>query len=324
MMKTSILYCILAAALLSIGCMASLPENAPEGGITYRLETDIRLRGFRRTALIHVPKDYRSNNPLPMVVAVHGEGLTGKDFEKQTGFSRLADKEGFIVVYPEGMGIFGFMQHWNAGHCCGKAAADQVDDVGFLETIIKETTARLSVDKNRIYMTGFSNGGMLTYRFAAEKGHLLAGAAVLSASIGGRSSRDVPVWRIPKPGAPVPMIIFHGTADDIVPYQGGTNWRSGNKRACLPVSESVNFWVRNNGCNPWAIRVLLQGNAVVEEVWKGCGNGGKSAEVRAYMLKDWGHQWAGSYFTDKLPAGHPLKGFDAAEMIWAFFKQYQR
>ena len=89
--------------------------------------------------------------------------------EKFSGFSALADREKFLVLYPDGMGLFGYLQHWNAGHCCGKAAKDKVDDVGFIAAAIEDVCDHLRVDRSRIYMLGFSNGGMMAYRFAAEK-----------------------------------------------------------------------------------------------------------------------------------------------------------
>jgi poly(3-hydroxybutyrate) depolymerase len=99
--------------------------------------------------------------------------------DRRSGWSRLADREGFIV-YPEGIGILGFLQHWNAGHCCGKAVEDNWNDVAFIEAAIDGTCRQYAVDKRRIYMIGFSNGGMMTYRFAAERSSLLAAAASVS------------------------------------------------------------------------------------------------------------------------------------------------
>jgi hypothetical protein len=90
-----------------------------------------------------------------MVVVIHGVFDTVKGMEKFSGFSHLANQENFVVLYPEGIGIFGYLQHWNAGHCCGKAANDKIDDVGYLADAIKNVCNRLSIDRNRIYMVGF-------------------------------------------------------------------------------------------------------------------------------------------------------------------------
>ena len=187
------------------------------GPKTYQGAVDIRLNGFRRTYLVHIPPGYRPEIPLPLVVVIHGAFDTAAGMEKFSNFSRLADSENFIVMYPSGFGILGFLQHWNAGHCCGKAADDNLDDVGFIAAAIEDISDRLKIDSDQIYMAGFSNGGMLVYRFAAERGELLAAIAPLAASAGGKSAEDAPQWHIPDPVQPLSVITIHGLADDDVP-----------------------------------------------------------------------------------------------------------
>jgi len=129
------LICILLTLSIA-NCMAALPKEGPAVSKTYKNKVDMRVRGSRRSYLIHVPPAHNSQQPLPLVVVIHGAFETAKDMEKRTGFSDLADQEGFVAVYPNGFGLFGLLQHWNAGHCCGKAAADDIDDVGFLKQAI--------------------------------------------------------------------------------------------------------------------------------------------------------------------------------------------
>ena len=304
-----------------IGCTTSLPKQHIVGPKTYKNKVDIRINGFRRTYLVHIPPDYNSQNPLPLVVVIHGAFDTAKGMEKFSGFSDLADREGFIVLYPNGMGILGFLQHWNAGHCCGKAANDNLDDVGFVAAAIEDVSARLAIDRSRVYMVGFSNGGMLTYRFAAERGDLLAAAAPMAASIGGKPSADAPEWRIPEPVQPLSMIIFHGLADDDIRYEGGVSHHRGGTRTYWPVEESVKFWVLHNGCNLRAASTDLNAGRVILKSWGICRD---NTEVSLYLLKDWGHVWPGKYFTSDLAENDPFKNFDAAEIIWDFFKYKRR
>ena len=186
------------------GCMSSLPSHPIAGPRTYKNHLGMGFNGVRRSYLVHVPSGYGPEKPLPLVVVIHGAFDTAKGIEKFSGFSMLADRENFVVLYPNGMGLFGYLQHWNAGHCCGKAVNDNWDDVGFVAATIEDVQARLKIDADRIYMVGFSNGGMLTYRFAAERGGILAAAAPMAASIGGKPSEDAPEWRIPKPANPEP------------------------------------------------------------------------------------------------------------------------
>jgi polyhydroxybutyrate depolymerase len=306
---------------LLLGCMSTLPKDHPAGSKTYKTTLDIKINGFRRTYLVHVPTGYPPQNPLPLVVVIHGAFDTAEGMEKFSGFSELADREGFIVLYPNGMGILGFLQHWNAGHCCGKAASDNVDDVGFVAAAIEDVCARLKIDRSRIYMVGFSNGGMLAYRFAAERSALLAAVAPLAASIGGRLSDDAPEWHIPEPKQPLSVITFHGLADDDVPYEGGVSRHRGGTRSYWSVEESVRFWITHNGCNPRAVSTYLNNGRIELKSWAVCKN---DTEVTLYLIRDWGHVWPGRYFTADLADENPLKDFNAAEIIWDFFKSHRR
>ena len=308
-------------SLFPAGCATSLPKDQAEGGKTYKNAVDIRINGFRRTYLVHIPSGYKPEAPLPLVVVIHGAFDTAEGMEKFSRFSQLADREGFMVLYPNGMGILGFLQHWNAGHCCGKAADDQVDDVGFVAAAIADVCGRIKVDRDRIYMVGFSNGGMLTYRFAAERGDLLAAAAPMAASIGGRPSEEIPEWRIPEPVRPIPIIVFHGLSDDDVSYEGGVSRHRGGTRSYWSVEESVQFWVTRNGCSPRVASKELNAGSVLLSSWVDCKD---KADVALYLIRDWGHVWPGSYFTAALAEEDPLKNFDAAEIIWDFFKSHRR
>jgi polyhydroxybutyrate depolymerase len=303
-----------------LACSRTLPKAPVIDSGTYRGEVDIRLNGFRRDYRVHVPPGYSAAPSLPLVVVIHGAFDTAEGMEKFSGFSDLADREGFVVLYPNGMGILGFLQHWNAGHCCGKAAEDRLDDVGYIAAAIEAVCGRLRIDRRRIYMTGFSNGGMMTYRFAAERGNLLAAAAPLAASIGGRPSSGAPEWRIPEPVRPLPLLTIHGLADDDIPFDGGVSRHRGGERTYLSVEDSVGFWVEANRCRS-RIDADLYGGQVRSTVLGDCEGGGN---VALYTLRGWGHVWPGRYFTASLPDDNPLKGFDASEIIWAFFKKYQR
>ena len=314
------LICMMLILLFS-SCTASLPKNTPEGPKTYKNKMDIRIMGARRTYLVHVPPNYSPQKPLPLVVVIHGAFDTAAGMEKYSTFSDLADRESFIVMYPNGMGIFGLFQHWNAGHCCGKAANDDVDDVGFIASAINDVRVRLQIDPSRIYMVGFSNGNMLAYRFAAERGDILAAVAPLAASIGGRPSEDAPQWRIPDPVKPLSVITIHGMADDDIVYEGGVSLHRGGTRTFWSVNESIDFWVRHNGCHPNAAATELNHGHVRIHTWGACSN---DTEVVLYLMENWGHVWPGRYFTAELEEEDPLKDFDAAEVIWNFFKSHTR
>ena len=303
-------------------CAASGAGKNKSVSHTYKKKLDIRVMGVRRYYLLHVPASYSRQKTSPLIIVLHGAFSTPKQIEEQSGFSKLSDKEGFLVAYPSGsFGLFGFLKHWNAGFCCGKAAKDNIDDTGFLLKIIDDIKAEYAVDSSRVYMAGFSNGGMLTYLFAAEHTDKLAAAACLGASLGGRASKDMPVWKIPGPQSPLPMIVFHSRDDLNVPYNGGVSAKKGGEREYISVADSVDFWVKNNGCDSEPLVENLYDKRIVRKKWLDHQHGN---DVVLYTIENWGHKWPGKYFTDKLDNNDPLKGFDAAEIIWDFFQRKKK
>lgn len=313
---------LIVLPLFCLQCTATLPREGPPGTGTYRINLDTAVMGAKRYYLLHIPSRSDPGNKAPLVLVVHGAFSTPKQIEEQSGFSELADREGFLTAYPSGAyGVFGHFKHWNAGHCCGKAAGDRVDDMGFLADVIEDVADRFEVDRTRIYMVGFSNGGMLTYRFAAEHTDLLAAAAPLAAALGGRPSSDSPLWVIPEPDGPLPMIIFHARDDLAVPYEGGVSPRKGGEREYLSVDEAVDFWVRNNGCRSEPNIDLLYEGIVTRKTWSD--RQGKN-DVVLYTLERWGHQWPGRYFSGQLEKDDPIRNLHAADIIWRFFERHSR
>jgi len=300
--------------------MAAVPLKGPHRTGTYLQKMDMRIGLFRRNYLVHIPEGYDGLQELPLVLVVHGAFGTGRGMEKESGFSRLGDKAHLIVVYPQGMGLFDWLRHWNSGHCCGRARKKGVDDVAFLKAVIEEVWTRFGVDRTRVYMVGHSNGGMMTHRFAAQHPEMIAAAAVVSGTIGGKPSYQEPEWRIPVPVHPVPMMVVHGKADKNVSYAGGPHPRYENGLTMLSVSESVRFWIQSNGANPEPQVALLRQERIVRERWTGARN---ESEVVLYSIEGWGHDWPGLYFTSEL-VGDPLQGFDVAAVIWSFFEKHQR
>ncbi len=298
----------LVLSLPAAGCAPSLRgfPNPPWG--TYQVPVDTTYRLSHRKFLLHVPPGVRADAPLPLVVVLHGAFSTGEQTEAETGFSDLADTERFLVAYPEGIGILGLLQHWNAGHCCGKAADDRVDDVGFLAEVIAAIRGKLAVDPERVYMAGMSNGGMLAYRFAAERSGDLAAAAVVSGAIGSSEDDRRERWQPPKPGRALPVVVFHGLVDETIPAAGGTGPGKG-KRSFTSVDNAVAFWRAADGCRGTPVTELSNGGKVQRTTWNDCDDG---SAVESWLLAGWGHEWPS------------LRGFDATLRIWEFFKRFRR
>ena len=161
----------------------------------------------------------------------------------------------------------------------------------------------------------------MAYRFAAERGDLLAAVAPLAASIGGRSSDEAPEWHVPEPVRPLPVIAFHGRDDNDIRYEGGRSEHRGGTRTYWPVERSIRFWVRNNECAGRVVDQYLNEKRVQLRSWGGCKN---EADVSLYRINGWGHVWPGKYFTSDLAPDDSLRNFDAAEIIWNFFSVHRR
>lgn len=305
-----------AVIFLLAGCAAPFDKRQFVGKETVEMKVASTINGFRRTALVHIPEGYTLNKKYPLVIVLHGAFSTAEEMEKETGFSEFADREKFIVLYPNGMGIMGMLQHWNAGHCCGKAAKDQLDDVSFLEESIDRVSSVLPIDRSRVYMAGFSNGGMMAYRFAAEKSHALAALAVLGGSIGGRAGPGEDIWLPPSPVKPVPTMIVHGTADGAVPFAGGRSPQKGGVREYMSVRESLDFWLDSNDCKDIYVGERLYSGVVDIQRWQDCLMG---SSVELYTLRGWGHRWPGTLFTKK---SKDFDSFDIVPEIWRFFEKY--
>jgi len=310
---------LLVLTLLGLAaCLPSLPDTELPSAGTYRVATGIRYHLAARDFLLHIPPAIRGNQPLPLVVVLHGAFSTAAQTETESGFSGLADKECFLVAYPEGIGLFSWLQHWNAGHCCGKAAEDGVDDVGFVAEVIATVEKRLAVDSQRIYLAGMSNGGMLVHRYAAERGEQLAAAAVVSGALNSRVEGE-PSWQPPVPEGPLPMLMIHGSADQHVPPDGGSSPLPGRgDRSYASLEEAAAYWRAANGCTPQPQREQL-GGAVEKLAWEHCASG---SPVELLLLAGWGHRWPGRHFTRQLAPADPLYDFDGTLLIWQFFLKH--
>ncbi|MBN1380161.1 MAG: prolyl oligopeptidase family serine peptidase [Deltaproteobacteria bacterium] len=306
---------------LLIGCAYPVTRTANPVSGTFRDDFNLRTGKHQRHFLLHSPQGYSASRAYPLVVVLHGAFSTAKEIAKWSEWSQLADREGLIVIYPEGIGILGFLQHWNAGHCCGKAAEEGWNDVAFIEAAINGTCRQYAVDKRRIYMMGFSNGGMMTYRFAVERSFLLAAAASVSGVINSRATQNQPERWIPTPERPVPFLVMHGDADKTIPYEGGKPLDRKSTREYQRVADAADFWIAANKATAGPIRKESFDGMVMETSYMDSSGGN---EVRVCRIRGWGHEWPGGPITRALPGNNPLKDFDAAGIIWRFFQQYSR
>lgn len=247
-------------------------------------------RSFR----VHVPASYDPTAPTPLVFDFHGYTMTALTQETMTRFTAKSDTAGFVVVHADGTGA---VQGWNAGACCGTAASTGVDDVGFVDAMVAELSARLCIDPKRIYATGFSNGGFLSHRLACERAGVFAAIAPVS-GVNGMATCA--------PSRAVPVMHFHGTADTVVPYAGSP--ALGFEAAAA----TVTAWAERDGCTEAPVETFDQGDARCVAT-RGCAGG---AEVVFCTITAGGHTWPGGGF---FPGGHISTDLSATDAMWDFF-----
>lgn len=279
--------------------------------------------GRERSYIVHVPAGLE--HPAPMVVALHGGGGTGKGFQEQNGMDVVADREGFLVVYPEGTGVLPNRLHtWNSGfNCCGYALDNDVDDVGFLRAVIEDVAERTAVERGRVYMTGHSNGAMMSYRFAAEAADLVTAIAPVGGAL---SVAD------PSPTRAIAVLHIHSADDPRALYDGGEGPPfPGTSRTHVaePVRPGIETWATINGCSPGPVlqQTLVgtgddEGQTAERLVWD-CA---EEASVEHLLLTGSGHGWPGTevgrIWQSQLGPSTTL--IDASEEVWAFVSRFAR
>ena len=152
--------------------------------ISFAQYDSIHFDGYNRTYLLHLPSGYSGMDSIPLVIAMHGGFGSADNLQNQSQLSIKADAENFIVVYPEGVkgGVLN-IRTWNAGWCCGFASLLKINDVGFIDALLDTLINQYSIDTNRIYATGMSNGGFMSYRLACELSDRIAAIAPVASSM---------------------------------------------------------------------------------------------------------------------------------------------
>ncbi len=259
--------------------------------------------GVTRTYILHIPPDYDGTKALPLVFVLHGRGGTGKSMIG-TGMSTLADQANFIVVYPDGTGN---PSGWNSG--LQEDSRITVDDVGFFKALIDKFEKDLGVDPTRVYAAGFSGGAIMTYRLGAQLTDQFAAIAVVEGAMANKQP-DGTWLTIPNPAGPIAVIIFHGQQDTHIPYNGGQGNGAGMLFAA-PVTDAVNSWVKNDGCDNTPTTAKGGGGNVTRQDYVGCTAG---SEVTFYTIANGKHAWPTVKET----------GISATNLIWEFFSKHSK
>jgi polyhydroxybutyrate depolymerase len=235
-------------------------------------QIEVMSGGITRRYDLQVPPDHDGSTPIPLVLAFHGWTLSSVIQAQMSEMSDVANARGFAVAYPQGTG-----DSWNVGSCCGDAFDNQVDDVGFALTVVENLGNELCIDTNRVYSTGFSNGGMMSHLLACVASDVFAAIGPVAGVI------MIPDAEC-NPGRPMPVLHLHGTADTSVAYGGN------GMVPHISVPGSTQGWVERNDCDPEPTIVYQQDDVMCER-WGGCGSDG--AEVVLCSIEGMGHCWPG-------------------------------
>lgn len=305
------------SALLAAACCHA--QSGPGAGpVTDSLRRALDQEKRTRTYLLHIPHNLPTTQTVPLVLAFHGGGGDGAGMERLTGFSALADREGFIVAYPDGVA-----KHWNDGRGSAVSEAHRVeaDDVGFVEFVIADISRDCAINPRRVYATGISNGGIFCHYLAAR----LAGRiAAIAPVVGGIAQ---PFAEEFKPAAPVSVFMIQGTNDPLVPYHGGGVLR-GRNGSIISTEKAAQMWVNANGCETKPITGELADadpgdNCRVN--WSRWPDGKNGTEVVLYTIEGGGHTWPGGpQYLAASVIGRVCRDFDATRAIWEFFKKHSR
>ena len=280
----------------------------------------ISVSGVERSYLLHLPPIAGSGVPLPLVVVLHGRGGDARVTAALTGFSDEADWRGFAVAYPNGTNgevapplapERPKLLVWNAGLCCGWAVDHAVDDVRFVRTLVAAIAREVAIDRQRVYATGLSNGGMMAYRLACDASDVFAAVGVVSGAL---------VTPGCAPSEPVSVIQLHGSADEILPIAGGPGGPGGPAGMTYPSAQSaIAFWSAADGCDSKpsesrpapGIRLARYG---------GCRAG---TAIEYYELEAGKHSWPGG---DRVavPLAPALHRFAATPVLWDFFASHPK
>ena len=259
--------------------------------------------GRERKYLLHVSKIYDRTKSTQLIISLHGGGAWPAHQMNASRWNRLADEHGFIVVYPSGVDFI--PRIWPMDGAEGRA------DVQFISDLIDKLKAAYDIDPTRIYADGLSNGGGMAFALSCTLSDRIA-------AVGAVAAAQLQPWSWCKDPRPVPMIAFHGTADPVVPYEGGRTWRAPAPRPYPDVSEWVANWARRNQCAPNPVQSVVAAHVVRREY----ANCVQDAAVVLYTIDGGGHTWPGGKPQPERWCGPTNFEIDATALMWTFFREH--
>lgn len=257
--------------------------------------------GIVRNYAVYIPANYNAANAHPLVLNLHGYTSNGNQQAIISKMNSIADTAGFLVAYPEGTLDNSSNAYWNAGY------GTSIDDIGFLSALIDTISSQYTVNAQRVYSTGYSNGGIMSHTLACELGHRIAAIASVAGTMSVLQQASCAT------AAAIPMLHIHGTLDGVVPYTGNT--------LLIGVDALVTHWVGKNGLPQTPVTQQLPNSNVLDNstVTLDRYEQGSLNPVHLYRVDGGGHCWPGNVFC---VSGASNLDFNASEVIWQFFNRF--
>ena len=266
------------------------------------INASITHGGLERDYTLYIPASYSTGTDLPLVLNFHGYTSNAWQQAFYSNFNTVSDEEGFIIVYPEGTEDNTGTSHWNVGW-----GGSTVDDIGFTSALIDSISAEYSINQDRVYSTGMSNGGFMSYQLACELSDRIAAIASVTGSM------NMGWFNSCNPNHPMPVMEIHGTLDLSVSYNASSFTES--------IPDILDFWANFNNCNSTAIVINVPNTSTTDgctaehHIWE---NGNNGSTVEHYKIIGGEHSWPGSLLSN----GVTNQDIDASEKIWEFFSKY--
>ena len=282
--------------LLLVGCtFSSFAQETIKASITHDW--------IQRDYILYIPELYDGNTTVPLVLNFHGFGSSASQQMFYGDFRDIADTEGFLLVHPEGTTFIG-NQFWNVGF---PGLSSNIDDVGFTEALIDELATLYAIDLDRVYATGMSNGGFMSFLLACQLSEKIAAVSSVTGSMTQDTFDDCNAQH------PTPVLQIHGTEDDVVLYN--------ENNLSLPISDVISYWVDHNNCETTPTTTTLpdvdvsDGSTIEHSVYEDGDNGVTTEHMKVI---GGGHTWPGSV----LNTAGTNQDIDASMEIWLFFSRY--
>jgi polyhydroxybutyrate depolymerase len=324
-MRSQRCWLLVAVAALGSACGGgsstsdtSAPPVATYSGTPGDFSKTVSVAGVTRNYLLHVPASYRSMAAMPVVLLLHGgqgSATTVPRITSADGFSGAADRHAFIAVYPDSLA-----GNWDDGR---DTIPTRTNDVAFVAALLDAVAIEYNVDAKRVYASGISNGGMMSIRLACELSSRIAAIASVAAQMPQALVSGC------KPSRPVPVVMFSGTADPLMPYGGGTvnSGGVGFGGTVLSAAATVNFWLTNNTNLAQAQSSALpdaDGQDGTTTDVLAYGTAEAPGEVLLYRVNEGGHTWpGGTQYRPTSLIGRVSGDFSANDAMWAFFSRHR-